>query len=397
MNSIEYFYGLTLFGFIVSCMIFAATRWFHMCKPYHLNVKYYYPARTTATLCYLSFAVLLPFVIHPLEPRAWLFTKTYLLVMIPFYGAQMLFCYFGAVKSWFAWRKPGWVIQSVLALAAAALWIWAVWPGVTPDVATINKLVLLMIVCGVISFIYVIWMLHWIYWQLKNVEQESYSNPSDFPSRLARQALVLIVLSLILFLTPVVADSPLLMGITFLLSMGINTYLLILILHPHRHRPIIDELIQEEESMDSFECISDTKQQKEEASSQEASPLGGEDYGDASAARDGLEGGYPFSDETVVFIKKEIAKFVEDERQYLNQHLTVKEVADHCSYGRTYVSYVFKNEMGGFFNYVNKLRLQHADRYRKEHQMAGQEEIALESGFSSRQSYYAIRRRMGWK
>lgn len=391
MNSIEYFYGLTLFGFIVSCMIFAATRWFHMCKPYHLNVKYYYPARTTATLCYLSFAVLLPFVIHPLEPRAWLFTKTYLLVMIPFYGAQMLFCYFGAVKSWYAWRKPGWVIQSVLALAAAALWIWAVWPGVTPDVATINKLVLLMIVCGVISFIYVIWMLHWIYWQLKNVEQESYSNPSDFPSRLARQALVLIVLSLIFFLPPVVADSPLLMGITLVLSMGINTYLLILILHPHRYQPIIDELIQEEQVLQSVAGIENIQDTKNASGDTPHSTLNSQ-----LPPKEGNEGGF-LSDETVDFIRKEIKKFVEGERQYLNQHLTVKEVAEHCSYGRTYVSYVFKNEMGGFFNYVNKLRLQHADRYRKEHHLAGQEEIALESGFSSRQSYYAIRRRMEWK
>lgn len=386
MNGIEYFYGLTLFGFIVSCMIFAATRWFHMCKPYHKNVKYYYPARTTATLCYLSFIVLLPFVIQPLEPRAWLFTKAYLLVMIPFYGAQMLFCYFGTVKSWYAWRKPGWVIQTVLALAAAVLWIWALWPGITPDSDTLNKLVLVMLACSVVSFVYVVWMLHWIYRQLKNVEQESYSNPSDFPSRLARQALVLIALSLILFLPPVIGDSPLLMSITLLMSIGINTYLLILILHPHRHQPIIDELIQEEDSFAAFECISDTNQQKDGASCKDASPNRGR-----------LEGASHFSDETVVFIKKKITKFVEDERQYLNQHLTVKEVAEHCSYGRTYVSYVFKNEMGGFFNYVNRLRLEHADRYRKEHRMAGQEEIALESGFSSRQSYYAIRRRMGWK
>ena len=370
MNGIEYFYGLTLFGFIASCLFFAAVRWFHLCRPYHKDVKYYYPARTTATLCYLSFVVLLPFLAHPLEPRAWLFTKTFVLVMTPFYGAQMLFCYFGTVKSWFAWRKPGWVIQSVLALATAALWIWAVWPGITPDADTINKLVLLMIACGIVSFIYVIWMLHWIYRQLKNVEKENYSNPSDFPSRLARQALVLIVLSLILFLPPVVANSPLLMGITFLLSMGINTYLLILILHPHRHRPIIDEIgeINVNANIDDNQNDNEIDEEKKQ-----------------------------FSDETVVFIKKEITKFVEDERQYLNQHLTVKEVAEHCSYGRTYVSYVFKNEMGGFFNYVNKLRLQHADRYRKEHHLAGQEEIALESGFSSRQSYYAIRRRMGWR
>ena len=56
-----------------------------------------------------------------------------------------------------------------------------------------------------------------------------------------------------------------------------------------------------------------------------------------------------------------------------------------------------KCSMGGimdFFDYVNRLRLAHADRYRQVNRQASQEEVALASGFSSRQSYYSVRKRM---
>lgn len=38
-----------------------------------------------------------------------------------------------------------------------------------------------------------------------------------------------------------------------------------------------------------------------------------------------------------------------------------------CSTCRTYIARVFATEFGGFFNYVNSLRLNYADTYRKEH------------------------------
>ena len=55
---------------------------------------------------------------------------------------------------------------------------------------------------------------------------------------------------------------------------------------------------------------------------------------------------------------------------------------------------VFKSELGGFFNYINNQRLDYADRYQKEHPNASIQEVALESGFGSRQTYYAVKRKL---
>lgn len=52
---------------------------------------------------------------------------------------------------------------------------------------------------------------------------------------------------------------------------------------------------------------------------------------------------------------------------------------------------IFKTEFGGFFHYVNTLRLRYADEYRAAHPKASVAEIAEASGFGSRQSYYSVK------
>ena len=46
------------------------------------------------------------------------------------------------------------------------------------------------------------------------------------------------------------------------------------------------------------------------------------------------------------------------------------------------------------FGYVNRCRLAHAEAYRKGHPEADADEIALLSGFNSRQSYYNARKKL---
>ncbi|MBP5258741.1 MAG: helix-turn-helix transcriptional regulator [Prevotella sp.] len=396
VTNIEYFYGLTLFGLILSCLFVAAVRWFHVCPPYKNNVKYYYPARTMVTLSFLSDAVLLPFVLNPLEPRAWLFTKTFIWVMLPLYGAQMSFCYFGTIRQWAGWKMPGRIIQTIVTVAMLVFWIWALWPGVNVNPDIIQSLKYVIIPTGFVCFVYCGWMWYWIYKQLKSTDEESFSNPEDFPSRLAVQALVLTMVMLVAVLPSVIIDSPVLMSLTFLVFMVFSIYLLIIILHPHRRPRQTDdadcEAVSRKKEDDATRCEADNfpiDAMLSEPNEPDERQMASEDNADDDKTH--------LSEEKITSIKEEIKHYVEDERQYLNQHLTMKEVAEHCSYGRTYVSFVFKNELDGFFNYVNRLRLAHADSYRMDHRLAGQEEIALASGFTSRQSYYSVRRRMGWK
>lgn len=65
-----------------------------------------------------------------------------------------------------------------------------------------------------------------------------------------------------------------------------------------------------------------------------------------------------------------------------------------CSTCRTYIARVFATEFGGFFNYVNSLRLNYADTYRKEHPDAKLSEVISESGFGSRTTYYKVRKQL---
>ena len=50
--------------------------------------------------------------------------------------------------------------------------------------------------------------------------------------------------------------------------------------------------------------------------------------------------------------------------------------------------------MGGFFNYINRCRLDYAAKYKAENPAASVEDIAMSSGFGSRQSFYNARKQL---
>ena len=83
-----------------------------------------------------------------------------------------------------------------------------------------------------------------------------------------------------------------------------------------------------------------------------------------------------------------------EQQAYLDPHLTIQDVADKAGYSRTYIAGLFKTELGGFFNFINNLRLEYADNYQKEHPDATLSEVIAESGFASRTTYYAVKARM---
>lgn len=90
---------------------------------------------------------------------------------------------------------------------------------------------------------------------------------------------------------------------------------------------------------------------------------------------------------------KTIRVEVEQRRAYLDPSLTLASLADRCRTNRTYVSAALM-DLGGFFFYINRLRLQHAENWRKKHADCTLEQVALASGFNSRQTYYNVRRQL---
>ena len=86
---------------------------------------------------------------------------------------------------------------------------------------------------------------------------------------------------------------------------------------------------------------------------------------------------------------------MEQKQAFLEPHLTLQDVADRCGYNRTYISGLIKNGMGGFFSYVNGLRLAYVDEYLRQHPDATLSEAIDAAGFGSRPTYYSVKSKLG--
>lgn len=65
------FYADACLIFIVSGIICAVVRWFHMCRPYSQEADYYYPARKQITFYYAAIMLQLPYFLSPMSEAAW--------------------------------------------------------------------------------------------------------------------------------------------------------------------------------------------------------------------------------------------------------------------------------------------------------------------------------------
>ncbi len=90
-----------------------------------------------------------------------------------------------------------------------------------------------------------------------------------------------------------------------------------------------------------------------------------------------------------------IQKVVDEEKAFLDSHLTLQDVAQRCGYNRTYISGLMKSELGGFAPYVNRLWLAYLDNYLQQNPGITLSEAIEASGFGSCQTYYAVKAKLG--
>ena len=358
----EYIYGLATAVFIAVCAVIAVVRWFHMCHPYDRHPGYYYPGRRAMTIIYLMPVILIPTIVLPSYNGAWLLAKAYFLPGTLYLLSIMLFSYFGTVKHWRKWRRPTIIVGIVALLALFAGPVMAVIGGEKADNYRIGCYIIYglgLLMTGFCGF--AVWVvLRWA----RRLDPGEYSNPLDFPVVFAQRMVGLLVVAVVLLWVAAIADSRIVTAVLELLLGGISVLMLIAALHPHRHQ----EPDEEREVPDPDD--SDAADPEAQVYSYNLSPAKTQAIADA------------------------IRKVVETQEAFLEPHLTVQEVATRCGYNRTYVSGVFKTRLGGFFTYVNTLRLDYADAYRSAHPGASLAETIDAAGFSSRSSYYAVKAKL---
>lgn len=363
--------GLAAAVFITAGLLVAAVRWFHMCRPFDKNPNYYYPGRPFVVSIYLNALVLIPYALHPESADAWYLARIYFLPVTICHFIILLFSFFGIVLRWKKWRLPIILVAGPVALVMLAALVQAIWPGeqMGDEVSNIVSGYVLFAL-GIIITIVCIIAVGLVLRQAQRSDQDDFSNPTDFPVVSARRWMVLIGVNLVLCWTGALSNNPVVLAVIMMLLAVSAVVFLISVLSPSRNRPM-EELAVEEAAEAALGLDLEPDPEDEEHLYQRTLPL-----------QKRLE------------ILSAVTTVVEEQEAFLEPHLTLQEVAERCGYNRSYVSGLIKSELGGFFTYINRLRLQRVDDYLQEHPDATVLEAAEESGFISRKAYYSAKAKL---
>lgn len=354
-DSASYLYGMAATVFITVALTVAAVRWFHMCRPYDRKPQYFYPGRPYVVGAYLNALVLLPYALHPESTDAWYLTRLYFLPVAILHFTVLLFSYFGSVMAWKKWQWPLAIVSLPVLLALLVAFVLALWPGEqvgywAPALSWSVLYVSGIIITGACIAAVAI-VLNWA----GNFDADDFSNSADFPVSTARKWAVMVTVNLVLCWVGTLTASRHYLAVLMLLLAGSSVLFVISALHPHR-RQLTEESVSEPAVASTPRRAPSRKKRQE--------------------------------------ILQAIHHVMVEQEAYLDAHLTIQDVADRSGYSRSALSSLFKAELGGFFSYVNGLRLRHVESYLQEHPSATLQEAVLESGFNSRQAYYSVKAKL---
>ena len=356
----EFLLSFSLIVYLTTCAIVAVVRWGHKCAPYANHIDYYFPGWRTLVFGALSNLVLLPVVFLPGDRDALLQLRLILLMASPLFCSVLIYSYFGRVLKLTWWKKPAVAMSmSYLAMSLFALVVTLI-PG-TQMQGMFRSIY--FIIAGALTTVYLVALivaLIMIIQPLSRFSEESFSNPDDFPEQYAKSLIFIPLLHLVMSWSATFNGSLPVMSFALLMLSVLLVVLLLGALSPHRTL----EATQLEQELDAVQTAESTEE------AEQLTPDRKEE------------------------ILRAIRFQVEDEQACLDSHLTLGKLSQMCGVNRTYVSGVLNENLGGFFNYVNRCRLEHAEAYKKEHPTADMDEVALLSVFNSRQSYYNARKKL---
>lgn len=362
-------YGGICWTLIVTCLVCAAFRWFHMCHPCNLNPDYYYPARRFVCVFYLCQLLYLPFIVRPSDPHTILYTRCVELVLTTALLPLILIRFFKPNARLAFLNKPAFYVAPLLAFAVIGV-ITLFWPAnlflSDPGVFLLVVGIVACAMCLVLLDITV-----WLWREIGRYHKAEYSNEADFPYKFAQKVLfspwLVVGLCWVIFFT----GNRVLMAVLWGLLSVFAVYYGVAILHPQRKGvSCAAEGGPEADNADLREAIVAVEAKNAAENSQP--PVADGKLKDAIRSR-------------VI----EIAR-----KRYLEPHLMRRDIIAEFDYGERTIAGAVISEFG-FYDMVNMLRLEHARRYAEAHPNETKESIAVSSGFKDRFAMRHAARRIG--
>ena len=418
----ENFYSLACYTYILSGVICAVVRWFHMCRPFDQRSDYFYPARRQVTFFYAATALQLPYMLCPGDPGSWFFARSFGILYYPVCFALLYHRFFQMRHLWSKKLSIAYFCSPFLLLGA--LFVIVVFHQ-NDLLLPYKRLWECIMVCVSILLTYrLVKECRWVAKKVESYHTQNYSNESDFPFTFAKNMLYLPAVWLIVMWTLFLLDNQMVKAFIDLIMAAWHVLLLCRILHPSRpvssKRSIDDmktienenmeRILQENELLEKVveatdnlileePCTEDEAGVTDEANvTDEASVTDENNETDEAIERQLIERN---GENTRQRIEKEKWESVKNEvltivsHRYLEPSLKRIEVIRDVSAMNHTLAGTFITQVG-FYRLVNAFRVRHYERLMESDSTSnlGQEIAAEMCGFKNRWGLANARKRL---
>ena len=412
----ENFYSLACYTYILSGVICAVVRWFHMCRPFDQRGDYFYPARRQVTFFYAATALQLPYMLCPGDPGSWFFARSFGILYYPVCFALLYHRFFQMRHLWSKKLSIAYFCSPFLLLGA--LFVIVVFHQ--NDLLLPHKrLWECIMVCVSILLTYrLVKECRWVAKKVESYHTQNYSNESDFPFTFAKNMLYLPAVWLIVMWTLFLLDNQMVKAFIDLIMAAWHVLLLCRILHPSRpvsskrniddmktiENENMERILQENELLEKVveatdnlileeSCTEDEAGVTDEASVTDENNETDEAIERQLIERNGENTRQRIEKEKWESVKNEVLTIVS--HRYLEPSLKRIEVIRDVSAMNHTLAGTFITQVG-FYRLVNAFRVRHYERLMESHSTSnlGQEIAAEMCSFKNRWGLANARKRL---
>ncbi len=344
---------------MVTCIVCAIVRWFHVCRPYRDNADFHFPARRQTTFFYAGILMYLPYYLNPADPGAWHYAGIFGIMFYPAIVSLLIMRYFSL-------QKLEERINRVLFIAPMAM-LAAMFVAVLVDSQWFEQqLSWLWWVVGAASLTLtarLVLVTRKLQGKIREFHTQNYATEDDFPYVFANRVVWMPLAYIALMWCIVIADSRLLKFVLDLLASTWALIFLCMILNPQR-------LSAHDKAAEADAALTEPDTAGTETA---------ETAADSGSHGEPLQAA-PYTDE----VKRAVIEVIL--AKYKEKHLKKTEVIAEINQGMIAPASRFIAAMG-YYRLINMFRLEYARLYIEAHPDAKQAEIADAAGFVSNTAY----------
>lgn len=359
-------YNIPLLFFSATLVFIATNLYGWLLKRYYVplplkeHFEELYPVHRSVATLYLLQLFEVPYLFHIGQPAALFYVNG---TAVMFFASYMMVL----VKGYFfmEYPKPKQLFLFMLPVAVCAILLLLPVFGILPF--TENFQTVMFCIVAVVSAVYVGLLVRFrnqLHRQIRKFEEDEYSNESDFPLQFAKKVEWMPLLICLVMYVCFILDNPTVKFVRDLILIVMNVWFVFYTLNPHRSlRPELTEALKEE-----------TASEEKAAEPEEKHRL---------------------TDEMQKELETKLIDLIRNEKLYLEDHLTLNDLAQRIFTNKTYLSEaIARSEYGAFYQLINTMRLEHACKMLDEQPGIKLEQVAFASGFSSGSAFSQVFKRL---